>query len=412
MATLKIKAPDGKTLKITIPDTTPEDQYDSMVDEVLADYALVSKPRSLSERVVNVGSALAGADIPDKDKVMGDVLDLSAVPARGLRALGTTAIGMNRDLMEAGKDLLTGQDTSLRSDLASTILEAGGVAEGEEAKTIAGKIGAFIGDFFDPRWLAIGGIVGEVLGRVLPVIAKYGIAGVGRLTSILSPGQSTKLLDFLRANPEFIKFVQKMVGNTQARLTRVAPAAEEALQMGKKFGREKIMEETVQMAKAARGEIQKDVFGTTARSAEREARRAFELNPEQFIDDLKAVVQRVKDSKITDIAKVDPNDRAILMTATDILSKGMGGTGTMANMLSALKSLGIGSGVAAFINPALGALAAAVEYALSRPGIAMGAQRFFGAALEQAPKLSKIATKEAAPIVGKAVKTGLEALKD
>jgi len=51
MATLKIQAPDGKTLKITVPEGTDPSEYDRIVDDVIGDY---SGPKTGLDKAVGI----------------------------------------------------------------------------------------------------------------------------------------------------------------------------------------------------------------------------------------------------------------------------------------------------------------------------------------------------------------------
>lgn len=63
MAKLKINAPDGKVIRVDIPEGTSPDKYDSMVEEVLADYesSKVETPGALKSGALGVMSGIPGA---------------------------------------------------------------------------------------------------------------------------------------------------------------------------------------------------------------------------------------------------------------------------------------------------------------------------------------------------------------
>ncbi len=62
MPKLKINAPDGKTIRIDVPQGSTPDQYDSIVDDVLADYAAskVESPGTLKSGALGVMSGVPG----------------------------------------------------------------------------------------------------------------------------------------------------------------------------------------------------------------------------------------------------------------------------------------------------------------------------------------------------------------
>lgn len=64
MATLNIQAPDGKTLNINVPDGTDPSKYDSIVDEVMADYTKnnPSAPGALKSGALGLMSGVPGAE--------------------------------------------------------------------------------------------------------------------------------------------------------------------------------------------------------------------------------------------------------------------------------------------------------------------------------------------------------------
>lgn len=63
MAKLKINAPDGKVLRVDIPEGASPDQYDSIVEDVLADYerSSVETPGTLKSGALGVMSGIPGA---------------------------------------------------------------------------------------------------------------------------------------------------------------------------------------------------------------------------------------------------------------------------------------------------------------------------------------------------------------
>lgn len=63
MATLNIKAPDGKTLNINVPDGTDPSKYDSIVDDVVADYTKNNAaPGVLKSGALGLMSGIPGAE--------------------------------------------------------------------------------------------------------------------------------------------------------------------------------------------------------------------------------------------------------------------------------------------------------------------------------------------------------------
>ncbi len=66
MATLNIQAPDGKTLKIDVPEGTDPSKYDSIVDEVMKDYTgkqtAQEGPGALKSGALGVMSGIPGAE--------------------------------------------------------------------------------------------------------------------------------------------------------------------------------------------------------------------------------------------------------------------------------------------------------------------------------------------------------------
>lgn len=75
MPKLKINAPDGKVLRIDVPEGTSPDQYDALVDDVLADYetSQVETPGALKSGALGVMSGIPGAQsLVSGIEAMGD----------------------------------------------------------------------------------------------------------------------------------------------------------------------------------------------------------------------------------------------------------------------------------------------------------------------------------------------------
>src|SRR4029077_20459716 len=62
MASLKIQAPDGKTLSINVPEGTDPSQYDAIVDDVMKDYTSQENPSKLGSFGRGVLSGIPGAE--------------------------------------------------------------------------------------------------------------------------------------------------------------------------------------------------------------------------------------------------------------------------------------------------------------------------------------------------------------
>jgi hypothetical protein len=159
MATLKITAPDGKVLKIDVTSVDPAN-YDSVVDEVVADYMSSQGPK------------LQGDLTPSTENA--DVTNQGTETKSSIPSLVT---GMGR-MVEAGgagiADIVTGKELPQATETIKA------VEEEEPVKTTSGKVGKFVGSFFTPAQIAMQAAGGPLAKGVMQGLGKAA-TGVGKL---------------------------------------------------------------------------------------------------------------------------------------------------------------------------------------------------------------------------------------
>lgn len=207
MAKLKINAPDGKTLSIDIPEGTQPDQYDALVESVIADYS-ANQPSGESEGPGMLKSAALGA--------------MSGIPGATAAVSGIQAIG-DKTYEEAHKGLEEAKDQAWEENPGSygagkTAGMVGTAMAAPVSVPAALGVGALSGldaatNLEDmPLDAAKGAGMGLALGKlgekvVAPVISKAADLAKGAGKSVLAAmgGSTTKknIEEYLQ-NPEAI----------------------------------------------------------------------------------------------------------------------------------------------------------------------------------------------------------------
>lgn len=193
MAILNITAPDGKSLKINVPQGTDPSQYDTIVEEVVADY-VASHPSAATASTL--GPELKGDLAPSTSS--SDVTDQGNVVTNPVSKLGTS--------VEAGYagigDLATGKGLPQAADTVHKVLDE------KPVETTSGKVGKFAGSFFTPTQIALQATGAKLAAPIVKGLGK-GANAVGNLLA--------------RSSEVEIPAAQKAAGGVIGALTDVAP---------------------------------------------------------------------------------------------------------------------------------------------------------------------------------------------
>lgn len=216
MATLNITAPDGKVLKIDVSSVDPAN-YDSVVDEVVADYMSSQGPKlqgDLTPSMENANVTDQGTEtkssIPSLVTGMGRMVEAGGA---GLSELGVGELGAAKEII-AGKPFVE----SVQKPILSAGEAATDVLEDRKPKTFAGKAGKFVGSFFTPAQIAMQAAGVPVAKGVIKGLSKYGgkaVTGVGKL--IARPATT--------AAEESVPVAQRATGEIISGLTGAEPEA-------------------------------------------------------------------------------------------------------------------------------------------------------------------------------------------
>jgi len=188
MATLKITAPDGKVLKIDVTSVDPSN-YDSMVDEVVADYMSSQGPK------------LQGDLTPSTENA--DVSSQGNVTTNPISRVGT--------MVEAGGagigDIVAGKGLPQAAETVQNVMED------KKPTTTSGKVGKFAGSFFTPTQIALQAVgvplakgvvkgLGKAATGVGKLIARPAVTATEKAVPVAQRGASEVLSGLTGAEPE------------------------------------------------------------------------------------------------------------------------------------------------------------------------------------------------------------------
>lgn len=212
MAKLKINAPDGKVLRVEIPEGTTPDQYDSMVEEVLADYetSQVETPGTLKSGALGLMSGIPGAQTVVSgiealgDKTFEEAQKHTEIQKDKAWEEHPVAYGAGKATGIVGSSLaIPGGAVASIPKAIATGAAMGGLSGLDTTKSLddapenALKGAAMGGAFGGATKGLIEPAIGAVVNKVAPAIGKRAVAAVGE--------PSLKDVESYLQNPEAIR---------------------------------------------------------------------------------------------------------------------------------------------------------------------------------------------------------------
>lgn len=191
MASLKITTPDGKTLRVNIPEGTDPAQYDAMANEAVQHYMASKGPQLMGDLTPSTGSM----DVNDQGNVT------------------TNPISEAGKAVEAGYTGLA--DLATLKGLPTAAANVENVMNDQAPTTASGKVGRFAGSFFTPVQIALQATgaaaapyVAKGLGAVARPVTKFAAGAFPKISKVL--GASPEAIGALVDNPEAVRAAKSM----------------------------------------------------------------------------------------------------------------------------------------------------------------------------------------------------------
>jgi hypothetical protein len=281
-------------------------------------------------------------------------------------------------------DLPQGVDPSTYPAIAEEVVQDYQQKTGQEtaaqfsARTEGpGSVDATVSDFLGPY------LTGEIseatgltaaLGKLFSKVGGTAPEFLGWVMEKLTPNQNSRLLAFIRSNPEWYSMVQTQMKNAG---TAIASTVGEETPVTAGFptlakaGITTATGEAVPATTTTVGEMASGAL-SDLKEAAKPAMDIFKASPDAFIDHLQSIVNSAPDAtKLSDFA---PADRGFLYAAYQLIQKG-GSRSILTRFLGA----GLVAKLASLIaGPVGGAIGGALEYGLESPAGGALAQQLAG----------------------------------